>query len=148
LSRGFCLSDLFNHSQKTRLLVVLQEFEENLLQAKHWLSGYKENGSLYHKELDMPDEHKTTALEKIEAALVILQQLAQTLDLPRLEKDAAKMITAQMNSTWVSLSDSHAHNLKGYGEVNPQLANILDPGIDQLVQSALELGRIFEKKEG
>ena len=45
------------------------------------------------------------------------------------------------------LSDRHAHNLKDYGEVDPRLADILDPDIDQLAQSALELGRIFEKKE-
>jgi hypothetical protein len=141
------MSDLFNHSQRTRLLVVLQEYEENLLQAKHWLSGHQENGALYHRELDMSGEDKTVALEKIESALAIIQQLAQRLELPRQERDAAKMIAAQMNSAWVSLSDSHAHNLKGYGEVNPQLADIIDPEIDQLVQSALELGRIFEKKD-
>jgi len=141
------LSDLFNRSQRTRLLVVLQEFEESLLQAKQWLSGYQENGALYHRELDMSGEDKTVALEKVEAALTNLQQLAQRLDLPRQKRDAARMIAAQMNSAWVSLSDSHAHNLKGYGEVNPQLASILDPEIDQLAQSALELGRIFEKKE-
>ena len=126
---------------------MLQEFEENLLQAKHWLDGYNESGALYHRELNISGEDKIAALEKIESALMIIEQLAQTLDLPHQEKDAAKMIAAQMNSAWVSLSDSHAHNLKGYGEVHPQLADILDPSIDQLVQTALELGRIFEKKE-
>jgi hypothetical protein len=126
---------------------VLQEYEENLLQAKYWLAGYNESGALYHRELDMSGEDKIAVLEKIEAALNIIEHLAQALDLPRQGKDAARMIAARLNSAWVSLSDSHAHNLKGYGEVNPQLASILDPEIDQLMQSALELGRIFEKKE-
>ncbi len=125
---------------------MLQEFEENLLQAKHWLSGYDEHGALYHKELDTSSEDKTAALEKIEAALAILKQLAQKLDLPYQEKKATKMIAAQMNSAWVSLSDSHAHNLKGYGEVDPRLADILDPEIDQLAQIALDLGRIFKQE--
>ncbi len=54
------------------------------------------------------------------------------------------MIMAEMNSAWVSLSDSRARNLKGYGQVNPQLEGLIDPEINKLAQIALELARIFQ----
>lgn len=140
------MSELLNPYQKTALRVVLQAFEENLNKMRFWLGGYEENGILYHRGMSITAERKTAALELIDQALSGIQELSQTLEMPRDEINAAKMISAQMNSAWVSLSDSHSYNLKGHGEIHPGLANVIDPKIDQLAQIALDLGRLFEQK--
>ncbi len=82
----FFLSELLNLSQKIALQVVLQAFEENLSQAKHWLSGYEEKGVLYHRYLSMTDESRIVAEERIKEAFTVIERLSRKLELAQREE--------------------------------------------------------------
>ncbi len=118
-------------------------FEENLDRAQEWLSGRAEKGILYRRELTISDEKRKQASQAIEAALSLIQNLAETFELESQSEDASAIIRGQLSESWANLLDTQAGKMRRYGAVHPDLSGILDSQLQNLAGTALQLSAIL-----
>lgn len=139
---------LFNSYQKTAVTVTLLKFEEDLRQALHWLDGQDEQGILYRRKLEIPEEQRRLARARIAQALEEIRALAQRLELGAEEENASRTLMGRLSIDWENLSGTRARNLGGYGPVHPDLAQLLDRPMERLADLAKELTTIFLEVSG
>lgn len=85
-------TELLNPTQKTKVTIILRAFEEHLRQALRWLDGYRDDGFLYFRKLDLPPENQEEARKNIEEALNLISHLVEELDLPPQIENAARIV--------------------------------------------------------
>ena len=134
---------VLNTSQKNYLWTSLRSFEESLHLAERVLASGSEKGVLYDRKLQMSGEQIDQAHQKIEAALQALAQLAGQLELQKREDNLNQSLSGQMSVSWADLIDARSDRLRGYGKVDPAVAEVLDPAAESLARMAKELGNLF-----
>jgi hypothetical protein len=134
---------LLNPTQKTKVTVILRAFEEHLRQALAWLDGYREEGYLYFRKLDLPAENQEAARKNIEKALNLIAQLVEQLDLKPEVENSARIVWGAMAIDWTDLTDIHARDLHGSGEVHPDLVALLDNPVVQMASLAMAIQTNF-----
>jgi hypothetical protein len=138
------MNDLFNTYQLNSLLLTFRSFEEHLRRADGWLLGREENGILYQCKLSLSDGKRKAARKQIAEALKQIADLVNKLDLQPVGEDPSGLIRGQLTVSWANLLDTRSKKLVRYGEIDPHLADVLDPSIDRLAQIAIDLARIFD----
>lgn len=137
------MNDLLNPYQKKALATALRTFEDNLRQAQSWLDGNEVDGILYRRKLNLSAEHRGELRQRIAVILEDIATLAAGLGLEKKFEDPAGLISGQMSIAWANLIDSQASKLKRFGEVHPELSHAIDPHIQKMAQSAMELAVLF-----
>jgi hypothetical protein len=140
------MNDLLNPYQKASLAIVLRMFEEDLRLADSWLDGRQAEGILYSRQLHLMPPQRATARGRITAALDEIAALAEKLGLEQEVENPDGLILSKMSIAWANLLDSQANKLQRYGDVSPDAAAVIDPPIQRLAQSALELALLFENR--
>lgn len=133
---------LLNFAQRNSLTLGLRAFEGHLRQADASLLGEEDHGILYRRSLNLTHEHRAAARDLIAVALARIAVLAERFDLPVTEDDLGATIASQMSVDWANLCDTRADKLRRYGEVDAQLAELLDADVDALAQLALSLAAL------
>jgi hypothetical protein len=136
------MSELMNQAQRTSVFVALRTFEQYLRQVDRWLQGLEADGILYKYRMDLPPERRVLMQQKIAAGLALVEELAQTLQLEPEVIDLTGSVRGQMSESWANLIDSRAVKLRRYGEVDPGLAQPLDPTLNRLIQIAADLSQL------
>ena len=132
-----------NPNQQNYLYATLRAFEKSLRLADQLLVDGAEQGILYYQKSYLDAELRQSARHKISLALQELARLANQLGLEPREENSDQMIMAQMSASWADLVDSQSSRLKGYGQVAPQAAALIDPAVNHLARLAAELGEFF-----
>jgi phage terminase small subunit len=132
-----------NPNQQNYLYATLRAFEKSLRLADQLLVDGAEQGILYYQKSYLDVELRQSARHKISQALQELARLANQLGLEPREENSDQMIMAQMSASWADLVDSQSSRLKGYGQVDPQAAALIDPAVNHLARLAAELGEFF-----
>jgi phage terminase small subunit len=132
-----------NPNQQNYLYATLRAFEKSLRLADQLLVDGAEQGILYYQKSYLDAELRQSARHKISLALQELARLANQLGLEPREENSDQMIMAQMSASWADLVDSQSSRLKGYGQVDPQAAALIDPAVNHLARLAAELGEFF-----
>lgn len=140
---GAMQTELLNPTQKTKVTIILRAFEEHLRQALGWLDGYRDEGYLYFRKLDLPPENQEEARKNIGDALTLIAQLVEQLDLQPEAENAARIVWGAMAIDWTDLTDIYARDVRGAGEVHPGLAAVIDHPVDQLASLALSIQANF-----
>lgn len=138
------MKELLNAYQLNAVMLALRSFEENLRQADAWLQGKEDIGILYQHKLRLSNGKREAARKQIAEALTQIAELAHRLDLQAIEENRAGLIRGQLTVSWANLIDRRSQKLSRFGEVDPGLAEVLDPDIDRLAQMALDLAMLFE----
>jgi len=138
------MSNLLNPSQRRSVTVTLRNFEISLRQALAWLDGKNENGILYRETLSLPAPKRAEMRKTIETALAEIAATSELLSLEREEWDAGGLIRSEMSVAWANLLDTQSKKLRGYGDVQPQLANVLDPHVLLLSNLAIYMANLFD----
>lgn len=138
------MNDLLNPSQRRSVTITLREFEASLRRALEWLDGKNQNGILYRETLTLSAPQRAEMRRTIEAALAEVAVTSELLSLESEEQDAAGLIRGEMSVAWANLLDTRSKKLRGYGEVHPQLAKVLDPHILNLSNLAMQLANLFD----
>lgn len=130
-----------NPSQKRYLRSTLLSFEKSLRLVARLLVE-DESGILYSRTSDFSPADIQTLNNKISSAFEILQQFTSVLEIEPRSEDPLKTIKAQLSLSWVGLEDCHAKQVRSYGKLNDATAVTIDQGIEQLIQTLLELLQI------
>lgn len=141
------MSELLNPYQKNSLRVSLLLFEDSLHRAGEWLDGREENGILFRCKLELSEAKRKRARQTISTALALIEKLTHTFELRTEVESASAIIRSELTVNWENLMNTQAGKLRGYGEVNPQLAGLLDSDIRNLAEIALELSAIFGESQ-
>jgi len=136
------MSELMNQAQRTSVFVALRTFEQYLRQLDRWLQGLEEDGILFKYKMDLSPEKRSLMGQKIASGLAWIDELAQTLQFEPEVIDLSTSVRGRMNESWANLIDTHAARLRRYGEVDPGLAQPLDPVLGRLVQIAADLSQL------
>ena len=136
------VTELLNMAQRRSLSIGLQAFEMHLRQADTWLRGGEERGILCRRGLNLPPEQRAAGRAQIAEALAQIAALADRVDLAAADDDLGATIAAQMSVDWANLCDARSAKLRGYGEVDPRLPDLLDADLDRLALLALSLAAL------
>lgn len=137
------MNDLLNTPQRSALTIRLREFEKALRQADTWLQCDEAAGILYRSGLCLSLESKANARQMIAAALGEIGELAREFELEAADNDLAATIAANLSMNWAQLCDAGSGTLQRCGEVDPRLAQKLDPHIERLAGLALSLASVI-----
>ena len=132
-----------NLYQQNYLYVSLRSFEKALQLADQLLVEGGQRGILYYQKSNLDPAIRQSARNKISRALQELANLANQLGIEAREENSNQMIMAQMSASWADLVDSQSDRLKGYGELDMQAAQLIDPAVNRLARLASELGEFF-----
>jgi hypothetical protein len=132
-----------NPNQQNYLYASLRNFEKALRLADQLLAQGDERGILYYQKSNLDPALRQSARDKISLALEELAKLANQLGIEPREENSDQVIMAQMSASWSDLVDSQSGRLKGYGQLDPQAAALIDPAVNRLAQLAVELGEYF-----
>lgn len=136
--------DFITEPQKRFLRVVLVIAEETLVDIKRFAQQQPEKHRLYVTENSIPEENRAELVIKADEALKQIEKIADILDLERETRDASRLISARLSALWENFGDVRPKKLRGYGEVSPKLAQLLEPWLVQfstLIDSMWELLR-------
>ena len=137
------MNELLNPYQKNSLRVSLLMLEENLRYAQEWLNGREETGILYYRNLKLSEETKQQAGQKIQAALELIEKLSSEFELDKEFQSAASILQGDLTVNWANLVDTKSAKLRRYGQVHPQLDDMLDPDIQNLAEIAFNLSTML-----
>lgn len=121
--------------------------EENLRRAQEWLDGREESGILYRRKLDVSERNKKQARKVIANALEITEKLARNFELETEVESTSAIMRGELVISWENLMNTQARKLRGYGEVHPQLASLLDADIRNLAEMSFRLSELLNGSE-
>lgn len=137
------MNELLNPYQKNSLRVSLVMLEENLRHTREWLDGREENGILYYRRLKISEETKKQATQRIEVALGLIEKLSTIFELDKELQSAASILQGDLTINWANLVDTKSNKLRRYGQIHPELGDMLDPDIQNLAELAFNLSTIL-----
>jgi len=122
---------LLNANQQRRVATHLRLLREDLEDVASW------------PELARPGEPYASLRGSITRLLDVVADLARRLGLPAHQPPPLRRRVQAVGEVWASsLEDIKARHLRGYGEVHPGLAEVLDPRADELVRRLQELAAL------
>lgn len=140
---------LLTPAQKRSIRASLLSFEQALRKADRMLSEEDEIGILYSRRSRLNIQQRRAIQAKIARALEDLADLTRKLGLEPAEDRLEGVIMADMAVSWETLEGCRSTRMRGYGEMNPDAVEIIDPAIDHLAGAALELyGLVTSDSEG
>lgn len=139
--------ELLTLPQKRALTSSLRIFESALRKADRLLGDADEKGIFVSRGSRIDIQQKRRIQEKITETLKDLAEFSRTLKLESDEvEDFGSVIRAEMSISWESLEESRSKRLKGYGEINPSTAKLIDSAITHFSQVALEIGQMVSSE--
>lgn len=117
--------------------------EENLRQTQEWLDGREEDGILYYRRLNVSERNREQAHRAIETALHLIEKLGNRFELSQEFQSAAPILMGNLTVNWANLVDTKSNKLRRYGQVHPELGDVLDPDIQNLAEIAFNLSTIL-----
>jgi hypothetical protein len=132
-----------NQSQRRHYEVLFARLERTLVLLEDAAAGNEPRTVLSVVEHDIPDRFTRGAPEVIRQARQQLASMAQALSLrPRIEsrrRVCRALITSELNG----LTDATSTRLRGFGAVDPSLAEHLDPPLEQLRLTVSRLAELL-----
>ncbi|MCS7158720.1 MAG: hypothetical protein N0A16_13485 [Blastocatellia bacterium] len=137
-----------NEHQRRRLEVSLRLFDRVLLEVERsYLSSDLVQGEMFELTSDLTPEEKARIVTTIREIRERLHILRERFQLEPQRRGAWSLLRGYFAHFWAVLSDCRASKLRGYGEVAPQLQQLLDPEIEGLLVLIERLERIVERRD-
>jgi hypothetical protein len=121
---------------ETRLLTL----EDDCREIERYLDGFE--GVYFAYMGTLSEAGKRAARATLKEILRCLSALRSDLALRRKQADLRKLLEARLSRMWVTLHETKAEQLRGYGKVPEELPAYLDRRVDQLLRHTSRLRRI------
>jgi hypothetical protein len=130
---------LLTRAHERSLQSSLFLFEKALRKVDRLISEDNEVGILYFQKSQLDSQMRELIHKKIVATLRELELLVNNLGLKPFEENVENTIMAEMSICWENLEEIRSKRMKGYEELDPQAAELIDSAIDHFANIALEL---------
>lgn len=135
---AFPLSRAHSAALAARLLTLEQDCRE----IERCLEGY--TGVFYEYHGAFPDETRGAIRSLISEILQRIARIRFDLGLPQRQIEIGQMLAAHLSQIWVTLHETNAQSLRGYGRVPEKLSAYLDPRVEELLGLVASLQREIE----
>ncbi|MCX7752258.1 MAG: hypothetical protein N2443_05235 [Blastocatellia bacterium] len=137
---------MLNEHQRRRLEVSLGLFDRALLEVERlYLSADLPQGEMFEVTSDLTPDERARIRATIAQIRDLLQRFRERFQLHPQRRDVRSLLRGYFAHFWAVLSDCRASKLRGYGEVAPQLGQMLDPEIEALLVLVERLERVIER---
>ena len=136
---------LISHAHSAALTARMLTLEQDCREIERSLDGNA--GIFYQYHGVFPDETRAAIRTLIAEILGRIDRIRFDLGLPQRRIEINKMLAAYLSRIWVTLHESTAHSLQGYGAVPGELGAYLEPRVEELLglvaslRSAIESGK-------
>lgn len=139
---------LLNENQERSLTLTLRRLEKLLMKLEREADWPEEKGRLYVLHNSLRDQARQNVLRELTAqARSEINKLADFFNLTSASEDRAYLLRGELIIMWEGLVEKESKYLRGFGKVNPNLAQVLDPSIEYLVQLVLQMQAICDGEE-
>jgi hypothetical protein len=127
-----------------RVLVAdFKAIEDYCREIEKWLG---DPAGIFSKvEGEIPAESRRIMLKKFAEVYAQLQDIQHDLKLDKVVVDRLRLVDAYLSDAWVALSETNSRHLKAYGAVPKELADYLDPRLEELNSTLKEIRRAAEE---
>jgi len=105
--------------------------EEDCREMERFLDGF--TGVFYSYGGAPSEAARQTIRTLISEILRGLERIRLDLGLPQRQIEVGRLLAAHHSRMWVTLQETHAASLRGYGAVPDELAAYLEPRVDELL---------------
>ncbi len=131
---------LLNENQRRSLTLTLRRLEKLLTKIEREVNLPEEKGRLYLLYNSLREQSRQDYLREMAAqARSEILKLADFFNLSTESEDRANLYRGELVVMWEGLVEKESRYMRGFGKVNPELAQVLDPSIEYLVQLVLEM---------
>lgn len=127
-----------NPHQQRAVAVTLRLLEERLADIERVIAA-DECGILYERVATFTPTQRARMREISNALRGQIRRLAEEFHLPRETQNARPYIVGTVSLLWESVEEIRSRKLKSYGEVDPQLQQILDPMLQCIIRLLFDL---------
>jgi hypothetical protein len=107
--------------------------DRHLYDAERLLREERPSGPMFRVTNELTREQSQALLVLLDSAREVIAEIRDRLGLVEQQEDVRQHLIGLASILWTILEDSHAGKLKGFGEVSPELAQLLDPKLDELI---------------
>jgi hypothetical protein len=119
-------------SQRRHVAVFLAQVEDAVAEVERLATAPPSSSRLRADDPDLPPGFGSALTPEIERVRAGLVSLADRFGLAPLQKSRAREVQGLLSIAIVQLEDAGSRGLKGYGTIDPQLAPLLDPALQDL----------------
>lgn len=138
-------AEVINLYQAQSLTVSLRMLERILLDLQDlYSSGGEEDttqGIMVSLSNPLSQEQRARLEQMTRQARRIIGALSGRFGLNHETADLAREIHGRLVEMWSALEDTRSHKLRRYGAVDPRLATLLDPEMDELIELVLAMDK-------
>jgi hypothetical protein len=116
--------------------------EQDCREMERFLDGYA--GIFYEYLGAFPDETRRRIRTLISEILQRITRIRFDLGLPQQQIEINKMLAAYLSQIWVTLHETKAYSLRGYGKVPEELSAYLEPRVEELLGLVASLRSVIE----
>ena len=134
-----------SRAHSAALAARMLTLEQDCREIERALDGY--DGIFFQYLGVFPDETRRTIRTLLSEILQRITRIRLDLGLLQRQIEIDKMLAAHLSQIWVTLHETNAHSLRGYGKVPEKLTAYLEPRVEELLnlvaslRSAIESGR-------
>ena len=128
-------SIVLNANQRRHFEVLFARLEDSLTRIDALLGEPSRRHVLSIEEQDIPDSFRQHARPIVDGLRKQVSQFAKILDLKPRRHSRARSVAATLSSEAIRLEDSLSSQLRGYGEVDPSVAEHLDPALKEMART-------------
>ncbi len=142
MTGGDSAKGLLNPSQKDSLRISLMLIEKGILEVERVLYDGEHEGVFFRISDDLRQETKTGIRTLIEEIRVILREMKDQFHLGREINDKSRAVFAKVPLLWEISAGTKASRLRGYGEIDPRLKDLLNPSMERLGDLLISMHRM------
>jgi hypothetical protein len=132
-----------NDNQRRHYEILFSRLEQSLGQIERAIQGEPAATALTSPIDDLPNRFAAEAGPMIAALRASTLDIVRSLGLRPREVSRRRTIQALISSEMNGVQDGFASRLRGYGDVDPSVAELLDPQLQQLQARLGELGQLL-----
>lgn len=130
---------ILNPYQKNALRISLVLVEKGVFELDYVLSRGNHYGILFEIQDDLAEEAKAGIRQLIHEIREILREMKERFQLDLEIDKNSRVIFGKAPLLWEIVTGTDARRLRGYGEIDPSLKDLLDPSLEQLSQLLLRM---------
>jgi hypothetical protein len=134
-----------NANQRRHFEVLLARLEDSLTKIERLLDDAQVSQSLTTVDDDVPPDFRSGARAELPRIRSQVDALVAALALQPRTVSLRRLIGATLTTETVRIEDSFSTHLRGYGQLDPSVAEHVDPALDRLVGALQRLAASLRK---
>jgi len=136
-----------NERHRQVIELHLRIVEREMAELETFVLSNGEEGILYRVRNPLSEQVRKELLAQIGKVRKGIRELKELYNLAVEERDVVPRIRALLSHDWIVLCETVSKQLRGFGDPDPELAKVLDPSVEKLVDVVQEMQAILRSND-